>query len=398
MPKGYEDVRDDDRDPSRSRVVVFSQRGASRKVWEAAQHEFEDVIAAVDDARIIAPAGGDRSDLARLRRQGSNRLRRRAGRPRLAAMTPTELDGEADLFFAVFASGHDLAYLPRMRGWQERCRTKVAFVIEWWTTQVGSTTDYLRLLRDFDHVFVFSRGILPHIEEVAGVPAGYLPMAVDMTVFAPPVPAPVRNVDVTSYGRTMPETHKALVRGMEAGRLYYTHSTTSGVFSVADHREHRLQLASNLHRSRYSVVYRNNQHPARAVVTAGEESLTSRYFEGIAAGAVVLGTAPDVPDFTECFGWPDSVIPIAAPEPDIEAVIEALDSDPGRIERARRTNVAESLRRHDWAHRWSTVLGAAGLPPTAELTDRLLALSARADDVDAGTGDPRQEARSAPTV
>lgn len=386
MPSGNDNVQDDDgRDESRSRVVVFSQRGASRKVWEAAQHELEDVIAEVDDVRIIAPPGGDPSDLARLRRQGANRLRVRAGRPRLAAMRPTELDGEADLFFAVFASGHDLAYLPRLTGWQERCRTKVAFVIEWWTTQVGSTTDYLRLLKDFDHVFVFSRSILPHIEEVAGVPASYLPMAVDMRLFAPPVPAPERCIDVTSYGRTMPETHKALVAAMRAGRLYYSHSTTSGAFSVADHREHRLQLAAGLQRSRYSVVYRNNQHPARAVATAGEESLTSRYFEGIAAGAVVLGTAPDVPDFTECFGWTDSVIPIGAPEPDIAAVIEALDADPERLQRVSRTNVAESLRRHDWAHRWRTVLQTVGLPPGPALDDRLRGLAASADALQSGS-------------
>lgn len=383
MPNGLDNAHDDG-DRSGPRVVVFSQRGASRKVWEAAQYEFEDVVAAVADVRLVAPPGGDRSDLDRLRRQVGNRVRRRTGRPRLAAMTPTELDGEVDLFLAVFASGHDLAYLPRLKGWQERCRTKVAFVIEWWTTQAASTTDYLRLLADFDHVFVFSRGILPHISEVAGVPASYLPMAVDMTLFAPAVPPPVRSIDVTSYGRTMPETHEALVRAMRAGHLYYTHSTTSGAFSVANHREHRLQLAATLQRARYSIVYRNNQHPARVVTTAGEESLTSRYFEGIAAGAVVLGTAPDVPDFRECFGWPDSVIPIGAPEPDIEAVIRTLDAEPERIARARTANVAGSLRRHDWAHRWSTVLGTVGLPGGPRLEARLGALAASADAVEGG--------------
>lgn len=370
------------------RVVVFSQREASRKVWQASQYEFEDVVAAVEDARVIAPPGTPVTPVARARRMAENALRTGLRRPRLAAMQPTRMDDEADLFFAVFASGHDLAYLPRLQGWQERSRHKVAFVVEWWTTQASSTRDCMRLLKDFDQVFVFSRGILPHLRATAGVPCDYLAGAVDLDVFSPPTPAPARTIDVNSYGRTLPETHQALVRALEARRLHYVHSTTAGPFAFAAHREHRLQTAAALQRSRYTVVYRNNESPARALLSAGEESLTFRYFEGIAAGAVVLGTRPEAPDFTDCFDWPDAVIPIGAPEPDIESVIAALDADPERLARARLDNVTQSLRRHDWGHRWRTVLASVGLEPTPQLQARLGRLAARADALEASSPAP----------
>ena len=54
----------------------------------------------------------------------------------------------------------------------------------------------------------------------------------------------------------------------------------------------------------------------------------------------------------------------------IETVIREMDGQPDRQEQIRRTNVVQSLLRHDWLYRWEAVLKAAGLEPMPQLTRR----------------------------
>ena len=116
------------------------------------------------------------------------------------------------------------------------------------------------------------------------MPCSYLPMAVDAERYVPLAPdGPARTVDVASWGRRLPGTHAPLVRALAEGRLFYHFDTISGL-DVTDHVEHRLVQAALLQRTRYSVVYRINDEPGRIERTGGEESLTNRYFEALAAG------------------------------------------------------------------------------------------------------------------
>ncbi|MBO1751989.1 glycosyltransferase family 1 protein [Actinotalea sp. BY-33] len=363
---------------SRSRAVVLSRRALEQKVWQASQYELEDVICAVEDATLLAPGGRRASGAGALVHGAVNRVGRRVGRSRRAPMVRVDEAVETDLFFGVFAAAHELGALPLVRPQLERSAAKVAFIVELWTPQVPQVEDYLRLLRGFDHVFLFSRDAAAAVEAISGVPCTYLPTAVDVDLFAPPVPAPVRGTDVMSYGRRLDGTHEALLAAAAAGSLHYQYDTVRGPFDVTGPREHRAALARSLQRSRYSVVYKNNDEPGRVGRTAGEESLTNRYFESLAAGAVLLGSAPAVADFARCFDWPDALVEIAAPEPRVVDVIGELDGDPLRVARASRAGVVESLRRHDWAHRWAEVLSAVGLEPGPGLTGRLEHLEARA--------------------
>lgn len=361
-----------------ARTVVLSLRGASRRVWLASQFEFEDVVADVDDVRLLAPPGRATGPVADALHGGANRLRRGLGRPRRRQLVTQTSATEAELFFAVFAAPHEIGALPHVRAQVERSAVKVAFIVELWRPWLPAVTDYLRQLRGFDHVFLFNRGSLADVEAITGVPTSYLPTAVDALRFAPSLPSPERVIDVTSYGRRLPETHAALRRAAGPGGLFYHYDTVAGAFDVEDHVEHREALAATLQRSRYSVVYRNNDEPIRLPRTAGEESLTNRYFEVAASGAVMLGTAARTPDFDACFDWPDAIVPIAAPAPDVAEVIAALDADPARLERAGRAGITHSLRRHDWAHRWREILTTVGVEPRPGLAARLAALEARA--------------------
>lgn len=168
---------------------------------------------------------------------------------------------------------------------------------------------------------------------------------------------------------------------MAEGRIYYSFQTVDGPFEVHSPVEHRRLHAQTLQRSRYCVVYDINDSEERHARTGGEHSLSSRYFEAMATGAVVLGSTTPVEDWEEQFGWPDCVIPIPLPET-VGDVLAELDAHPESLLEACRRNVVESLSRHDWVHRWETVLNVAGLPSTDRMAQRQDALHARAASVD----------------
>jgi hypothetical protein len=82
----------------------------------------------------------------------------------------------------------------------------------------------------------------------------------------------------------------------------------------------------------------------------------------------MIGTPPRIQSFDDNFDWNDAVI-----EVDDRSVLESiatLDLDPARLDRIRRENVTNSLRRHDWVHRWQQVLDAVGLPTSETIEAR----------------------------
>jgi hypothetical protein len=369
-------VQSEDRPP---RVALLSQRNVDQRVWQASQFEFEDVIREVEDALLIAPAGRDIGEMAHLRRRALNRGRAILRQPRTSSMSVGSLDRDVDLFFGIFSSAHELAHLDRIRNWRSNSRTAVAFLVELWTTQLAQYQEELKRLRQFDHVFLFSRAALPALERLTGVPCSYLPAATDTLRFAPRTrPLSERPIDVLSYGRRVEGTHAALLEALESGQLFYTFTTGTGPFPITDYREHRVLLAQTLQRSRFTIVYRNNDNADRARLTGGEDSLTTRYFEAAATGTVILGSRPEVADFDSCFDWEDALVQIKAPEPRITHVLRELEESPQRLNDVRARSIMESLRRHDWVHRWLTILELVALSPSVATRHRLNRLEAQA--------------------
>ena len=365
----------------RPRVVLASRRLVEERVWHAAQLELEDVVAEVDDVawclpRPLPPGAGPR-----LARGVLNRAGRPLGRERRGLMRsplPTGPPADADLFFMVCADANGIGVLPHVAAHARAAQRRVAWIVELWSAQLPQVADYVRQLRGFDHVIVSNRSVADAVTAMTGVPCTYLPMAVDAERYVPLAPdGPARTVDVASWGRRLPGTHAPLVRALADGRLFYHFDTISGL-DVSDHVEHRLVQAALLQRTRYSVVYRINDEPGRIERTGGEESLTNRYFEALAAGTIMLGTAPDTEEWSDAFPWPDAVVPIPAPAPDVLDVIEELDRDPVRLDKARTSAASSFLHRHDWAHRWRDVLALVGMDAGPQLGERLARLEARA--------------------
>jgi hypothetical protein len=104
--------------------------------------------------------------------------------------------------------------------------------------------------------------------------------------------------------------------------------------------------------------------------TPWEHVLPGRLFEGAAGGAIILGTAPQCPEFNDCFDWDGAVVEVSPDGSDIVAVIEELDTRHDWTERLRETNATGCLMKHDWVYRWEHILSTIGLDPLPRLWQR----------------------------
>ena len=357
-------------------VLLLSMRRLADLVAFCLQYELEDVFAEVTGAdRVDA---GDPASLERSRRAyklarfatGSRRFARRWG-PRPSTV---RLERDYELFFPVFNHVHELFALAAVPDWRRRCRVAACFINELWAHLLPGYL--LELLAEFDHVFVGVSHIVGDVERIVGRPCTYLPLAVDVLRFAPSPERPDRAIDVCNIGRRSPVTHGALMDLAREGRFFYYYDTVAAsgagrkerTFRVDNPSEHRLLLASLLRRSRYFIANRGRINEPE--YTRGHDEISGRFYEGAAAGTVMLGEPPRTDEFERQFDWPDAVIRLPFDSPDVGRTLAELDRDPERLARIRRDNVANAALRHDWVHRIRTVFETLGLQPTEGMLAR----------------------------
>lgn len=393
------------------RVLLFSQRSMSHYMWETPQAEFEDVILEVDGAELIAPVM--RSEERRRARSGESMLTRwadagralgdqlRSGvrqtlrRPKHWPIAPIDLAQDYELFFAVFHFPRNIAVTERLHQVRRRSRIMSCFLIECWPGQIAANRQHLRLLDEFDHVFLFNAASAEDIQRETTAQCHFLPTGVDALRFAPYPLNPERHIDVYGMGRGSPGMHAQLCEMAESEELHYEHALVN--HEVPDYRSHRVQVANILKRSRFFPAYKINEN--RRALTHGQEALATRYFEGAAAGTIMLGSTPDAPEFSSLFPYDDAVIPVPYRSPSMRAILRALDAQPERLARNRCNAVAHALATHDWLYRWRTVLRVVGLGETAGMAGREARLNTLGEAVRAGQWlDVEREAASAPAA
>lgn len=357
------------------------------------QYEFEDVVAEVTGAdRVDA---GDREALE-LSRRAYKLARLATGSRRFArACTPRPstiaLDRDYELFFPVFNNAYELFALATLPDWRRHCRVAACFVNELWVHLLPRYL--LELLAEFDHVFLGVRHTVGEVARVVGRPCSYLPLAADVLRFSPFPEPPPRTIDVCNIGRRSPVTHEALLGLARERRIFYYYDTVAAsgdgkkqrTFQVDDASEHRLLLASLLQRSRYFIA--NRSRVDEPEFTMGRDEIAGRFYEGAAAGTIMLGEPPRTEEFERQFGWPDAVIRLPFDSPDVGRVLVELDEDPPRLARIRRENARNAALRHDWVHRIRAVFDILGIAPTEAMLareKRLQALATLALEAPAG--------------
>lgn len=369
-----------------ARVLLFSLRRVADLVASCGLYEFEDLVGS------LVPA--DRVEPERLAAQDFLRKVYRLGRMLTGSaalarrLTPTlprlRLDHEYSLFLPVFNNAYEVFALDAVPDWRQRSRYAACFISELWE---GQLPEYLlERLSQFDHVYL---GVTQPVETVAritGRPCSYLPPAVDALLFTPPRGGP-RPIHVCGIGRRSDVTHQALLAmARQRGVFYYfdtvrargvANASRQVTFSVSDPAQHRFLYATLLKNSRYFMASRARANEPE--MTGGRQEISGRFFEGAAAGTVMIGEPPRNAIFDAYFDWPDAVVSIPFDSPDISDVIDALDADPERVARIRRDGVVGSLRKSDWVYRLRSIFRSAGIPPTQAMTERVRRLHALAD-------------------
>jgi hypothetical protein len=357
-------------------VLIFSMRQVARLVGYCSAYEFEDVISDVTGADRIEAKEQTGLDTSRRIYKYTRLLFGSKALGRIVTPAPhlRRLHRGYKLFFPVFNHPHELYALATLPEWRKHCEVAACFIAELWPHLLP---DYLlELLEDFDHVFVGSVNVAEHVARVTGKPCTYIPSGVDVLNFAPHPMQPHRTIDVSSIGRRSSVTHCALLKMAQERGLFYFYDTVaaSGVdlkqrtFQVHNPAEHRHLLGQLLRRTRYYIANRARANEPEYTV-AGDE-ISARFYEGAAAGAVMIGDIPRCHQFDEQFDWPDAVIQAPFDAPDIGALIDSLDQDSARIERIRRNNIHFAALRHDWLYRVQDIFHNLKLPDTQRMDAR----------------------------
>jgi len=357
-----------------------SSRNISRRAYQCTLYEAQDVLLDTDDVELIGPKPGWGFEF---KRRWQKRLLYRDVTRRLIFQNPglrrISLNREYDLFIVVCQNYWDLQYINAIDGWKDHCKTTVCWLDELWVADLPQFKYWLHVLKQFDHVFVGYKETAVQLSRVLDKTCHWLPGGVDTIRFSPYPNPPTRSIDVYSIGRRWSGVHQALLQAALRKEIFYIYDTFPGVADLEpyDYQQHRDLYASVAKRSRYYVVA-----PAKMNVpeeTQGQIEAGFRYFEGAAAGTVMIGQRADCDAFREMFDWPDVVIEIQPDGSDAEAVLSSLRMEPERVCAISRRNAAQALLRHDWAYRWEKILRTAGIELSPGIVTRQRYLKGLAD-------------------
>jgi hypothetical protein len=357
-------------------VLSLSMRRLEKLVAYSVAYEFEDVLQELTAADRVEPWDMQRLEFSR---RSYKLVRFSTGSPELARVLSVKprtapLERDYDLFFPTFNHTHELYALATVPNWRQRCRVAGCFVNELWVHLLPRYL--LELLAQFDHIFLGVSNPVNDVAKIVGRPCSYLPLAANVLRFSPLPEAPERTIAVCSIGRRSDVTHQALLELARQHRFFYFYDTVAAsgldqkqrTFQVQSAAEHRQLLASILMRSRYYMA--NRARVNEPTYTMGQEEISARFYEGAAAGAVMIGEPPRSAEFKSQFDWPDAVIEVPFNSPDIGQLLQSFDAEPERLARIRRHNLYNAALRHDWVYRIRDVFKTLGLPPTQAMLDR----------------------------
>ncbi len=354
------------------RVQIASLRGVLPRVPYASGYEFEDIIESFGDADVVPLS----PRLSLIKRAASRQVK-----------------SDVDLFFTHIMDPSDLEIvkdqIPR------NVPHKAIWIEEFWPHALQNHK-HLRMLQEFNHIFLGHQATVAPLEKLIGKPCTFLPFAVDALGFCPWPNPPARSIDFLSVGRRRDDLHSQLYEAAcQDNDFYYVFDTTRRMpFNTPDgHKPHRMQLASQIKRTRFFLADRAKLDKPEQ--TDGSQVYGPRFFEGAAGGAILIGVPPDCDHFRADFDWDDAVLPLPVGA-DAREIMETFSADPERVTRARRNNVLGMLEKHDWAHRWRRVLDTLGLELPAGLGARLETLAERADLVRQNPGPQEPEHRPRP--
>jgi Glycosyl transferases group 1 len=352
------------------RTLIVSMRGFHNEAFRSAEFEFEDAICEFEDADILAPVFNSNLT-STISKRLSNSFGIKAGRKKWlkSGCEVSDIKQKYDLFFFICQHFWDVTCINSIQGWQELCSKSVLWLDEIWIKELDNpkTRVCLELFKEFDYIFTTQKESAKAIADLTHRPCYSLPYAVDALKFCPTTIETERSIDIYSIGRRSPIVHKSLLEFAEQANLLYLHDTLKGL-QMNNYKEHRKLYSDLIKRSRYFIA--NKAKFDTPEQTGGQEELGSRFFEGAAGGAVMIGIPPECEAFSENFDWEDAIIPISYDTSNLGDIITELNAQPERLQKIRRSNIVNTLLRNDWVYRWENILEQVGLDATQKMISR----------------------------
>jgi len=344
---------------------MFSQRNIHDTLhYRCALREFEDLVCQIDDVELLAP---------RPKRiyKHSSRVALKLAAKYSASFNPgipcTKLNKEYDMFFAFCMFPKELLHVESVKGWDKCSKMSVCWIDEIWLSDLYWCRYYLDILAKFDVVMITLSSSVDAVSEKIGKRVHFLPLGINSLLFSPYPNKPERSLDLYSLGRRSDITHKKLLELCKSNKFFYIFDTMDAE-KVLDPVQHRVLVSSLAKRAKYFIV-----NPGKVDIpheTTIQSEFGARYFEGCAAGTIMIGEHPKTSSFKEIFHWPNAVVEFPFDGDHIEEFIKDLEHNSQMYEPVRRENVVQSLNNHDWLHRWSSILESAGMEPCENLLER----------------------------
>ena len=352
-----------------SRILVWSQRNIENFIFNSCLFEFEDVINEVDVADIISPPQYSYSGklVKKLVKNSTQYCKSIANLN--PYFYPIYLEQEYDVFLTILDFPQNLSSINLLKNWRKKCQFSVCYLIEIWRKDLPKLKNFLEFFQDFDLICLGHSEIVDDVQKIIKRPCIYLPPGVNAVKFCPDLATSQRLINLLNLGRRSEVVHQALLEEAEQTKFFYYYDYLSGAEQRSDrHQEHRTLISNLLKSSRYFIT--NYAKVNKLQETHGQREIGYRFFEGAAAGSVLLGCPPDNLAFKHYFDWDNAIIPIDFDEHNIVNIIAELDLQPELLKQIQTDNVVNSLLRHDWVYRWEQVLRKLGMSLTPGIKKR----------------------------
>jgi hypothetical protein len=253
-------------------------------------------------------------------------------------------DTRAELLLVVARAPVDLRLIYSIGNARRRFRYIAGYVIDSYFMEGFEPS-----VRYYDHIFSTTQEGADLVRTKFGIPSSILRQGFDCLNWANLDSG--RCIDLIGFGRQPSSFHLEFQRSFHTSRsnLLYLHSPLGNLSGTAvwDERPMILKL---MQRSKLSLAFHLLVEP-RGNRPRAASFVTSRWFESLATGCVVVGKRPLGQMAVDLFPWTDALIELPDIPSEAADIIKTMASNKSFLHRTRTRNVIEMCCRHDWRYR-----------------------------------------------
>lgn len=355
------------------------QEGTGQFPAYGAWTEAEDILTGCVGADMVHLNMPIEDKRIRTRRQAGRLVRRVVGPQYVlppaitAAAARRPLSGYYDLIVFMAHSIWDLQLLERLGQLRKHTDTVAVWFLETWPSSYVDGHIKTEPFHTVDAIFVGMDAAVEPLSQVLKREVTYLPIATDTIRFGPERPDTERPIDLIGIGRRRAEQHEGMLRwAADTGRLYLY--DTMKVGRPADINTHRNTIGGWYRNSKLATC--NFAKSDERAIVGDYRVMPGRLWEGLAAGAGLVGLAPSEISQRELFGK-TVVEPVPYHPADLPVFLEEQIARHGPDQVA--AHVRMALTGHDWVHRWAAMFDHLGLGSTPGFEARIAELAERAE-------------------